>query len=366
MPVHLRWGLIFFLFLSSSFGADSKPPVPEEKQKTSWSAKITRRQNEANKINDLTFAKLEVPVYLVQNQKRFRPYVELLIQYPSTTKDLFIGPKKLLRTKEGYFKISFFLTSKINQLLLEARPKDPNLAATQAPAPVGATGSTEIVPGSQVEKEVIYVVSPEAQEYKETDPLNILRVASGPSLLNYYQTGYDDYAAWMLWLGLSYTSPVIIYNLGWEGVFEGTIFPVKTNQSNIAPQVYHANVTAYYQFERNSSSAFQYSIIGGFDYLTMQSNGAAFGIKDLVTPRMAFATRYIINEQEDWKLKIGLNPGDIKLQQSGFDFDFSKGWLQSNGRRLEIGFKYQQYKIAPLPDISVRVVLSTLYLSYTL
>ena len=355
MSVRIVEALLFCFFFGPLLRADQKPTKPEEKQKTSWSAKVNRRQNEANKIVGLEFLKLEVPVYLVQNQQRFRPYVELLIQYPSPDKDLFVGAKKLMKSKEGNFKLSFFLTSKVNQLLIESRPRS-----------LVSTNSSEQSAALQIEKEVIYVLSPDAQEYKETDPLNILRVAGGISLMSYYQTGYDDYAAWMASLSLSYTSPIIKYNLGWETNFEGTILPIKTNKSNISPQVYHAELVAYYQFERKAETAQQYSLQGGFDYITMQSNGAPFGIKDLITPRLAFLARYIINEKEDWMLKFGICPGDMKLEQSGIDLDLSKGWLQSNSRRLEIGFKYQQYKINPDIQTNVRLVLSTVYLSYTL
>lgn len=360
--------LTSFVFISTSACAQTLPENNKnepaaEKQKTAWSAQITRRQNETNKINGLEFSQMNIPVFLVNSQNRFRPYVEIEILYPASNKELFVGKKKLLRSVDGKYKLSFYLTSKVNQFSLEARPISKSLPEEKALNTSRPEAQTN---HSEIEKEVIFVQSPDAQEYRQTDPLNILRVAIGANLLNYFQTGYGDYAAWMAWIGLSYLSPVYVYNLGWQAELEGTLFAVKSNQSNIAPQVYHGTLQAYYKFNHASDTDLEYFSFFGADYLTMQSNGAAFGIKDLISPRFGFVARKIISEKEDWFLKLGLTPADQKLENAGFDLDVSKSWLQDNLRRLEVGIKYQQYKMNDSALTNVRVIMSTLYLSYTL
>ncbi len=341
--------------------APTEPSAPVDKKKTSWAAEIIRRQNETNKIDKLEFLVSTVPVYLMNNQNRFRPYVEIDIIYPDLSKELFIGKRKLVRMPDQKFRLSFYLTSKINQLALESRPikKKPKEGE---PAQAFDPKAVE----DKIENEVIFIQSPDAQEYKQTDPLNILRVALGGSLLTYTQTNYDDYSAWMAWLGLSYQSPVVAYNLGWQADLEGTVFAVKTSKSNVAPQVYHGVLMGYFKFDREMNSDMDYSAFFGLDYLTMQSNGAGFGIKDLISPRFAFSARKIINEKEDWILKFGLSPAKVNLDNVGFDFDISKSWLQDNLRRLEVGLKYQQYRITDAVQTKVRMSMSTIYISYTL
>ena len=104
----------------------------------------------------------------------------------------------------------------------------------------------------------------------------------------------------------------------------------------------------------------------GINYLSVLSNGAPFGIKNLIVPDLGARFRYVVSEKADYYASLRLAPFDTSFKDLGYEIEFSRSYLFSNLHRGEFGLKYSDYGFHPNVDETVGIRLISIFLSYSL
>jgi len=341
-----------------SFGADVNLPEEEidysqtnskqqNTQKTTWLAQLIRVKTDQNYIPGLIFELEKNPVVLVRSENKFRPLVTLKGVIKSLNQDsVLVLENKFkipLNSQSGVFKFNVYLTSKKNEINLSLKNK------------------------GQVFNEKIFLVSPEAEEYNVVSPWDSIRVSIGSTYFNYNQTGYVPFYSWVGNLALRYHSPEKLDYFGFNTDLEMTVLTVKSNQNNYAPQVgqYRFELMYFDEWKENPQYKLHY-LLGG-TYLTMLSNGATFGFKNLLAPDVGVRVRKITGEQTDIAATLRLALMDTKLLDRGIELEIGTGYVFKNSHRGETGVKYLDYAYSPdknKDQVSLKMI--TFFISYTL
>jgi len=359
MAVHILFISIFIFFSSiNAYAEDVVLPEEEvdyskatqnqaETQKTTWLAQIIRVKTESNNIPGLVFELEKNPVLLVKNENKFRPLVTLkgvIKSLPPESVLVLENKYKIpLNQQTGLFKFNVYLTSKKNEINLTFKTKN------------------------KVFSEKIFLVSPEAEEYNVVSPWDSIRVSLGGTYFNYNQTGYSAFYSWVGNLALRYHSPEKIGYFGFNTDLEMSVLTVKSNQNNYAPQIGQFRFELMYFDEWTQDPQYKLHYLLGGTYLTMFSNGAAFGFKNLIAPDLGVRVRQITGEQTDLSATARLSLMDTQLQDRGLELEISTGYLFKNSHRGETGLKYLDYTYRPdknRDQVSLKMI--TLFVSYTL
>jgi len=318
-----------------------------ELKQTTWLAQVIRVKSESNNIASLVFEQEKNPVFLVRDETRFRPLVSLrgVIKGFSKGQQLVLENKYNIPVNEktGFFNINVYLTSKKNEINLILRSAD------------------------KVAIEKVFLVAPDAEEYNVSSPWDSIRVLLGTTYFYYNQTGYSPFYSWVGNFALRYHSPEKIGYFGFNSDLDLAIVTFKSNQNNYAPQVGQLRLEVMYFDEWTKDPQYKIHYLLGGSYLTMLSNGATFGFKNLVAPDFGVRIRHITSEHSDLAATLRLSLMDTKLQDRGIELELSSGFIFKNSHRGELGLKYLDYMYSPDKNKDqVSLKMTTLFLSYTL
>ena len=316
-------------------------------KQTTWLAQVIRVKSADNNIPGLVFEQERNAVFLVRDEARFRPLVSLRGVIKGFAKgSQFVLENKFripVDEKTGFFSINVYLTSKKNEINLILRS------------------------GDKVSTEKVFLVAPEAEEYNVTSPWDSVRVLLGTTYFYYNQTGYSPFYSWVGNFALRYHSPEKIGYFGFNTDLDLAIVTFKSNQNDYAPQVGQLRLEVMYFDEWAQDPQYKIHYLLGGSYLTMLSNGAAFGFKNLIAPDFGVRVRRITGEQSDLAATLRLSLMDTKLKDRGVELELSSGFIFKNSHRGELGVKYLDYMYSPDKNKDqVSLKMTTLFLSYTL
>jgi len=316
-------------------------------KQTTWIAQVIRIKSSDNVIPDLIFEQERSPVFLVRDTHKFRP----LVQLKGVIKNYVKGSQLVLENKynipvnekSGYFQFSVYLTSKKNEVNLILRR------------------------GDQFRTEKLFLVAPEAEEYNVISPWDSIRISLGTTYFYYNQTGYSPFYSWVGQFALRYHSPERKGYFGFSTDLDLGVVTFKSNQNNFAPQVGQVRFELIYFDERKDDPQQKIHYFLGGTYLTMLSNGAAFGFKNLIAPDIGIRLRQITSEQSDWAATFRLALMDTQLKDRGVEIELTSGFIFKNSHRGELGVRYLDYMYSPDKNKDqVSLKMTTLFLSYTL
>lgn len=314
-------------------------------RKTTWWAQIVRQNVQKNFISEVRFSATKFPIYLVNNQDRFRPMAIIDISLSDADGELFVdGTLRLPKNPETGRHILFaYLNSKSNEVILTYKN-------TQG----------------QAKAEKFFIIAPEAQEYNVTNPSDAVRFLMGSTYLRYSQTSYTPYYSWTGLLGLRYTSPEKLSHWGLNGEVDMTVLTIDSNQGGLAPQLGEVKLEALYFSQPRSTTPQRFQFLAGTVYLTLLSNGTGFGFRNLIVPDFGIKYRYITGEKSDYSVTARLALLDTVFKDKGLELEFNRSFLLPNLHRAEIGFKYLDYQYHPTPDDFIQTGYMSLFISYTL
>lgn len=300
--------------------ADEKEISSKE---TTWLAHIVRSQKEGA-ISKLILPSAMLPVVMINQGKRFRPMVEISLTFDRPGWKLLIqGTTPVTPTTDKKkYKVFAYINSKINELLLVAN------------GPEGVS-----------ESEKIYIYAPEAQEFNVITPWDAMKITIGSTYLSYKQTGFDDFYSWSGLLSVQLHSPEESSSFGLLGEINVTALTVSSNQNKYGPQLGQGILDGIYFFKWDQSSIWRIQAIAGVNYITMFSNGAPFGFKNLISPELGVRARRILDAKSDLTYEFRFLPmnSSFDLIERGFAASVSKSWILANLHRGEAGLKYNDF-----------------------
>lgn len=316
-------------------------------QQTKWLAQHIRVQTVENTIPGLHFEQDKYAIFLVRDGQKFRPLVSL----KGYLKDFKVGSQLILENrfnvpvneKTGYFVVNIYLTSKKNEINLVLRQKDKQFA------------------------EKSFLVAPDAQEYNVTSPWDSVRVSLGTTYLYYSQTGYSSFYSWIGDFALRYHSPEKVGYFGFSSDLDLSLVTFKSNQNNYAPQVGQFRFEMIYFDNWENQPQYNLHYLLGGSYLTMLSNGASFGFKNLLAPDLGLRIRKVTGPKTDVAATLRLSLMDTQFKDRGVELELSAGFILNNSHRAELGLKYLDYAYSPDKSIDqVKLKTTTFFVSYTL
>ncbi|MGE5087189.1 MAG: hypothetical protein ACM3MG_12860 [Bacillota bacterium] len=329
---------------------ENKPTnSPPQKPPTSATNNLAHiiQSKSGDSIEGLTLPQTQLPVVMVQNKKNFRPMVEIPLTYNRKGWSLWIQGKTPVTptTEEGKFKVFAYLKGKVNELHLVAR---------------GPQGETQ--------SERIYLYSPEAQEFSVVSPWDAVKLTLGSTYLIYQQSGYTDFYSWSGLLSAQIHSPEEGARFGMIGQVSMTALTISSNQKGYGPQIGQGNIDGIYFFPWSLSSRWRNQIMGGLYYVTMFSNGAPFGFKNLFAPEFGFRTRYLLNEKSDFISEFRFMPlnSSTDLNERGYSLSFSKSWILPNLHRGEVGLQFNDLRYSASPTDLINMKALSVIFSYSL
>ncbi len=326
----------------------TQPPVQKaETQPTTWFAHILREKPTGQHIQFLGTPEVKIPVLMVYQDNKFRPLIELPIQYVRPGWTLFVQGNIQLAEDggPGQFRLYAYLNSRVN------------LVDITAQGPVGAH-----------EIERIYIVAPEAQEFKVQSPWDAVTLGIGSTFLTYKQTTYVDYHAWTGLLTLQAHSPEDQHRFGVLAEADMTILSVSSNEG-YGPQVGQAFLDGVYFWPAAVNSKWRSEILLGANYITIITNGAPFGFSNLYSMEAGFRARSIIGPKSNYIYELKFAPlggGVFDFSNRGITASIFRSWMLSNLHRGEIGLKYVDFTYHSSADVVVDVNVMSLMLGYTL
>lgn len=314
-------------------------------QKTKWEAVVIRDKDVTKQIASLRLLAVKIPVFLVQKDNMFRPLVAVEFEeIPSDGRVLIAGEVPLAKARDPRKKILYaYLNSKQNDVTLVYK-----------------------VGKKSVKTEKMLIMAPDAQEYSVVSPWDALRIALGSTLLGYQQTGYDTFYSWNGMISLQYHSPERSKKFGYNVDLDATVLTARATEDSYAPQLMTGKIEGVYFYEPPTESVMRYHFLFGLNYLNIFSNGAPFGVKNLITADLGTRLRYIIDEKVDYYGGFRLALFDTKFKDLGFECELSRSLLFKNLHRGEVGFKYLNYSYHPDSDNAVGIRTYTLFISYSL
>lgn len=328
---------------NSSQGTTNGPSLDNS---STWVAHLIRDKDLNNRISDLQIKEGTIPVTMIFKDQKFRPLVQIPIEFQRPGWSVFIQEKSLVPSQNqvGFFKLFAYLNSRVNEVDIVV--KGPN---------------------KELEKERIYIVAPDAQEFKIVSPWDALRLGLGSALLSYKQTGYNNYQAWTGILAVQFHSPEEKSKFGLISDLAMTALTVSSS-NGLSPQLLQFNGDIIYFFPWSPNSRWRKQALIGLDYFTMLSNGAPFGFKDLITPEVGGRARYIVNEQEDMIFEGRYSPlsGVSNLKERGYILSYSRSWLLPNLHRMEAGIRLLDFTYQSNPNVTASTQTFSLLFSYTL
>lgn len=315
-------------------------------KKTTWWAKVVRQNVKKNIIPEMRFTATKYPIYLVNSDDKFRPLAVIEISLLNDpTGELYVdGIERLPKNPETGRHILFaYLNSKSNEVVLTYKNPEGKAAA-----------------------EKIFIIAPEAQEYEVVQPSDAVRFLMGSTYLKYAQTSYTTYYSWTGLLGLRYSSPEKLSHFGINGEVDMTVLTIDSNQGGLAPQLGEVKLEGIYFDQPKSITPERFQYLAGAVYLTLLSNGTAFGFKNLIVPDVGVKYRYVTGEKSDYSVTARLALLDTSLKDKGLELEISRSFLLPNLHRSEIGFKYLDYQYHPNEEEYIQTGYMSLFLSYTL
>ncbi len=350
--------LCFFILVFAIKGV-SKPELSEAQNSlqesikgqnldssSTWVAHLIREKNLEKRISDLQIKEGTIPVTMIFKDQKFRPLVQIPIEFLRPGWSVFIQEKILVpfQNQIGSYKLFAYLNSRVNEVDIVV--KGPN---------------------NGIEKERIYIVAPDAQEFKIVSPWDALRLGLGSALFSYKQTGYNNYQAWTGIIAVQYHSPEEKSKFGLISDLAMTALTVSSS-NGLSPQLLQFNGDIIYFFPWSPNSRWRKQALLGLDYFTMLSNGAPFGFKDLITPEVGGRARYIVNEQEDMIFEFRYSPlnGVSNLKERGYILSYSRSWLLPNLHRIEAGIRLLDFTYQSNPNITASTQTFSFLVSYSL
>ncbi|MBN8536590.1 MAG: hypothetical protein J0M15_06020 [Deltaproteobacteria bacterium] len=348
--------LFLLIFVLEGVSAQEKNEVQKPLQESvksptidnssTWVAHLIRDKNVNQRISDLLIKEGTIPVTMIFKDQKFRPLVQIPIEFARPGWSVFIQEKFLapISDQPGSYKLFAYLNDRVNEVEIVVRG-----------------------PKKEIERERVYIVSPDAQEYKIVSPWDALRLGLGSALISYKQTGYNSYQAWTGVLAVQFHSPEEKSKFGLISDLSMTALTVSSS-NGLSPQLLQFNGDIIYFFHWSPNSRWRKQALVGLDYFTMLSNGAPFGFKDLVTPEVGGRARYIVNEKEDIIFELRYSPlsGISNFKERGYIVSYSRSWLLPNLHRVEAGIRLLDFTYQSNPNITASAQTLSLLLSYSL
>ncbi len=333
--------------VSSDSPSASEPPAENSIQRTNWQARIIRSKKSEELMENLGLPEIQLPVVMVHSGTKFRPMVEIPVSFKARGWTLFIQDKiQVTPTGEpGKFKIFAYMNGPLNEMLLVAHG-----------------------PSGKKRSEIVYIYTPEAQEFNVVTPWDAVKLTIGSSYLGYQQTGYNDFYSWSGLLSVQIHSPEKASAFGYIADANVTAITLTSNQSDYGPQIIQSSLNGIYFFPWSLSTPWRIQALAGIEYSTMITNGSPFGFKDLISTELGLRSRYILNTKSDIASELRLMPlnSSMDLNQLGTMFSISKSWILSNLHRGEVGLRYYTLHYKPDPTQTVSLKTISFVISYSL
>lgn len=325
--------------------ATEKEAPKEKTKKASWVAHILRQRSESG-IQNLSFETERVPVVLVAKNESLRPLVQLKGTYLRDGWQIFAQENKPLTMAEDKktFTIFAYLNSQVNEVALTAKGPD------------GA-----------IEREVIYLFAPEAQEFQIVSGWDSIMVSLGIANFSYSQTNFGTFTSTTGVVGVTYLSPEKSSRWGYYGNGDITVLTLDSSPISANPQVISARGDFTYRLPIYETSQWRTRAAAGLYYITMQSNGSPFGFENLFAPDIGVRSQYFKNQRESYVIDFHYVPMESGIFGKQRAFQLGGYWNRTSAslKQWQLGLNYSSSHFES-SDQNIEVDMLTLSLGYSI
>lgn len=337
--------LFFLSFISGLllgrgvYAEDTKTPSA---QKANWVGHILRQPAPGAEIHGLDFYNDRVPVVLIPQNGKLRPLIEL--------RGHFLRPGWVLHQPDGKpvssapdqipsdFAIYAYIRGKVNEVDLVAEG-----------------------PKKEIERERVFIFSPEAQEFEVVDSWDQFQLSTGITWFDYKQTNFGEYKSDNVLLSFQYKTPYKKSKFGFLGRLDMTVISFASNSVANGPQLLEGKFLASYKINNSPISRWDTSLLFGASYATLFANGSPFGFRDLIAPDVGFSYKYYIDASTAWVGDVNfVSIGNlIKFDQFGFDARLARAKLLKSLHRLELGGGFATFRYDASQTVDTKLVFLT-------
>lgn len=335
------WALFWVLL---AIGQETPEPeekklTPEEQkimkvQKELWFAHILRTRNTGSKIEGLEIPHKQIPVWMIPKGQSIRPLVRLKASLKDPSWRLFVGPNIPANPggKEGEYLVYAFLNSRVSEVYFEARS-----------------------PRGEVQKEIVYIFAPEAQEFKITSPLDAITVDVGVSQLVYIQSSFGVFTSESALLGLKYMTPE--NRSGW-GVLANarmTVLTLSSSPIDANPQMVEGSFNMTKSHKIFGNPLIRSRLLFGVNTLSVLSHGSDFGFDFLPAPNLGVRSEFFYNARSSYAAEVHFIPY-LGIFEGEFGYNLMVSWNTTfrDTDRFSFSATYSNYAFqSGVEDITV-------------
>ncbi len=339
--------LFLQLFLIFGFAAEPTPPQesPVRGRPMPWVAHLLRQQ-EGQKISELSFPQERFPVLLVPQKNDLRPLVELRLQFEKPGWELYNqNGKKVKKLKNSNLFVVFaFLNSQVNELVLVAK-------------------NTE----GESRSEKIYLFAPEVQEFEIVSPWSSIYANVGLSYMTYEQSRFGV----LVWkganVGIGYDTLENSNPIDYHLFARMTVLSFQTQPIAANPQYINAHAHVSYRLPWSENTRWRYYATLGGGYFNLNSFGSDFGFSGLFAPQLAFRAKHFVTTKSSFLYDIKLTPfQNFDLGNSrGFELNWTWSKVLKSSRRQDVSIKYDNTRFQT-GGLQVGIEFISLNIGYSL
>ena len=263
------------------------PEMVKDSKRAAWYAYALRVKPE-DRIDGLNLKFVKLPVFLVPTEQSFRPLIQMRLLYERPGWMLFDGESfalEKINNSQDEHLVYAFLNSRLSTVQIYAMGPEENL-----------------------EKEKIYVFSPEAKEFKTASVFNSTIFSLGYANLNYKQSTFGTFIAHAIYLGVKYESPENGKRWGYYADVSGTLANIDTSPVNEPSNYLEAHGGMSYGVKLFKDFRYRSRLRLGLSTVNFFTYGRNFGFTGLFGPNLGLKTEFFKSGSKSYTAEIGLSP----------------------------------------------------------